>query len=168
LTRTLGLGGALALALLFAAPAADAATVGIVPGADGVPEYTFSAGPGEPNALTISDSGPRVTFLERSVTVSGDASCIQMSEMRVDCPQPEGDARLVVNTGDEGDDVETEIVAGGPFTHSVNRFDGGSGDDYSINGTPGPDVISGGEGNDQLLGGDGNDRVEGGLVNDAL
>jgi hypothetical protein len=159
LTRTFGIGGALALALLFAAPAADAATVGVNVGADGVAEYTYTAAPAETNAVRVTESQTTLAFQDDYAPLHAGSGCQNAGDQLVTCLVPAGSSRLVVNLGDGDDAVDAEgLRYGGAFALNGNRFDGGAGND-ELYGSPGNDQIVGGPGNDRMAGFEGNDTL---------
>jgi len=173
--RALALGGA-AATLLVAAPTAFAATA--TKAGDTV---TYTAAPGERNALTITQSGGNVILDESSadVTITDGGGCPIVGG-NAQCPEA-GVTKIVVDLGD-GDDIlnataptvlSAVTVSGGDggdqllTTAQADTIDGGAGND-SIDGRAGDDVMSGGAGRDSFTSAAGNDTQNGGSGGDNL
>jgi Ca2+-binding RTX toxin-like protein len=179
-TRTIAVGGALALAAAAIPVAAEAATVSY----EGTTVH-YRAAPGEKNStgpsLGLFDTS-RLRFSDQ-VPVDVPADRCQTYDGWVECEMPQ---RLVFELGD-GDDfisfsfappglptevyggdgadwIEGYVISAGPLAQVL---DGGSGNDR-IDADMGNDVVRGGPGDDELEGGAGSDTVEGGDGNDLL
>jgi hypothetical protein len=156
-----------ALALLGVLLPAAAAHAGSV-GSSGTMRY--EGGPGEANAVTITNTGSELVVRD-SVPIEflDGRNCRQDDPHTVVCPAVDpwgGPAHPYVLLGD-GDD--TFAWHGPGLPEGPNGEDttvsGGAGDDV-LTGADGPDSLDGGEGADRLAGGDGKDQLHGGVDGD--
>jgi len=172
---------ALLLIFAWAAPAADAATVGR--SADAL---QFGASPGEENRVAIALEGdvfrvtdPGARTLDGCDPVSGAPSvlCPAAGITRIAVLLGDGDDQLVVAVplpveafGNAGVDLiltgdGPDQINGGPGADTVSA---GGGDDRLIENDNEPNVLDGGAGADRIVGGDGDEQISGGPGDDPL
>jgi hypothetical protein len=176
-------------ALSLAAPASAAKVTsktvceGYGKGCYDVTYVTYTAAPGEQNALTASYRKGRVTFSDR-VPIAAPRACHRYSPTKVSCPGTMNSANLgdlddagtatfhptvysavLIIDGGAGDDTLTghdATVRGGPGNDRLTGAsgEGGDGNDILV-GTGGADNLTGGPGADELQGGAGDDVLNG-------
>ena len=175
----------LGLALLAAAPAAEAAVVELQGGA-----VVLTAAPGEANFLSVryedDEGAPFLGFVDQAAPLSAGAGCEPFGgSVRCD-PAGVSEVRVVLGDGDDsvhfGEEDEddtypmTLTAAGGDGNDDLDalfvsvpvtlvgetgddRLQGGNGDDR-LDGGDGADVIDPSAGRDVAVGGAGDDRIE--------
>jgi RTX calcium-binding nonapeptide repeat (4 copies) len=170
-----------AVALLLLVPAASwAGTVSF---------GSFSAAPGEINALTVTANSGSVTFTDanNAITVAPAAECVSDSPNSATCTtgfgwfadlDDQNDSLTAVGasggeisggTGDDtlvgsNDNVGGEFLSGGDGNDSINSGNAG----LNSEGFPSGDFANGGEGNDTVVTGNGNDSASGGGGTDVV
>ncbi|MER6386870.1 calcium-binding protein [Streptomyces sp. NPDC059382] len=183
LPRTLALAAtALSLTLGFAGPAGATPDTGPADGpASGTSatgtlvskagtSVTVTAGVGLSNTLSVWQVGDTIRVRDTGDTVTALGGCTTVSANEAVCPGAGGLTELVVNAGDQDDDVTSFLASpgvtlvGGAGNDSLH---GGSAND-TLEGDEGSDFLSGGGGNDTLTGSSGPDRLFGGPGNDSI
>jgi Ca2+-binding RTX toxin-like protein len=154
--------------LVFGAGAAQATTVGFVPGGRFYgPRYLVQGGPVQ-NQIEIAYDGAADQFLisDASQPVETTATgCTPESLHTVRCENEERGNDLHVKAQDGRDRVDFLGGYGGPYTR-VKLFGGGEND--RLSGGPQVQRLSGGAGRDVVIGGGGGDFVGGGPGADLL
>lgn len=157
------------LIVLWAAPAAQAASVGTVTSTldEWAPyatlQYTGSYGAED---LTVSQSPTTVTFRAKGGVIIDDSDLCARDGLALTCTAPDGRELLANADGGPGDD-RLEVIAGSA------GLAGGAGADLLIGGGvlqggDGNDILRGRAGNDQLYGGPGADDMAGGAGVDTV
>ncbi|MFD6184377.1 calcium-binding protein [Streptomyces goshikiensis] len=131
---------------------------------------TVTAGVGLSNTISVWRAGDTIRVRDTGDVVVVVAGCTAVGGNEAVCPGAGELTELVVNAGDQSDEV-TSSLAGTGVT-----LIGGSGDDNlyggsandTLEGGEGADFLSGGGGNDTLIGSSGRDRIFGGAGNDSI
>ncbi|WP_392896187.1 calcium-binding protein [Streptomyces sp. LN699] len=131
---------------------------------------TVTAGVGLSNTITVWQVGDTIRVRDTGDTVTALGGCTTVSANEAVCPGAGNLTELVVNAGDQADDVTSSLASPGV------TLIGGSGDDSlyggsandTLEGDEGSDFLSGGGGNDTLTGSSGPDRLFGGPGNDSI
>lgn len=130
---------------------------------------TVVAGVGRGNTITVWQSGGSIRIRDTGDVVAPSGTCIAISATEAACPAV-GTTELVVNAGDQNDNVASSLpslgttLIGGPGDDNLY---GGSAND-TLQGDEGSDFLSGDAGNDTLIGGAEADRIFGGAGNDSV
>lgn len=153
------------LALLVAAPAAQAATASVqvnvstgkgcslLPESCVSAELVYQAAAGEANDVQVSAAGSSLLVRDPSAGVTAGSGCQQQGPNQVRCSPPEGPSMGFVAIGAQLGDGADRIQNA---TGIVSVVDGGAGDDHLIGG-PWADTLDGGPGRDRLEGAGGAD-----------
>ncbi|MET8678004.1 calcium-binding protein [Streptomyces sp. NPDC004647] len=131
---------------------------------------TVTAGVGRGNTISVWQVGDTIRVRDTGDYIAALGGCTAVSATEAVCPAAGTVTELVVNAGDQDDNVTSSLA--GPGVTLV----GGAGDDSlqggaandTLEGDEGSDFLSGGGGNDTLVGGTGADRIFGGTGNDSI
>lgn len=157
---------AVAATWVFGVATASAGTASY--SADGT-SFTFTAGPGEANAVEVRSDGAAILVRDTGASISPGQGCVlsRPDEVRctpivAQCGLTDCYARIDLGDGDDRVTVAQRLlgstaVLGGP---GRDRLEGIRGP-LIFDGGPGDDVILGSDGDDLLVGGDGADSMQG-------
>ncbi|MGP4002773.1 calcium-binding protein [Streptomyces sp. 8N706] len=131
---------------------------------------TVTAGVGRGNTISVWQVGDTIRVRDTGDQISAFGGCTAVSTTEAVCPGAGSLTELVVNAGDQNDNVTSSLASPGV------TLVGGAGDDSlrgggandTLEGDEGSDVLSGTGGNDTLIGSTGTDRVLGGAGNDSI
>ena len=145
--------------LLTTATAAGAATIGVGAG------LTYTAAPGEANALAITRAGDQIRF--RDAVAIAAPGCDGDGTTEVACPAVPAPASIVVALDDGDDRLTAGPLLGAPVLADggagADRLDAGGATDYvALAGAAGDDALLAGTGESDLTGGPGADALTGG------
>ncbi|WP_423834486.1 calcium-binding protein [Streptomyces manipurensis] len=169
---------ALALTLALAAPAAATTPGGQRPGhaAAGTlvrmsgTSITVTAAEGAANAIALWRTGDAVHVRDTADRVVATGGCVRIAADEAMCPGAGRLTELVVEAGDEADEVTSYLTTTGVTLKGGlgddNLYGGGAND--TLEGGEGADFLSGGAGNDLLIGSSGRDRILGGAGDDRI
>ena len=160
-TRIAGALAASACVLGIAAPAASAASVGLLGG----DTLRLFANPGETNVVTVDRSGDNYIFTDNGAPLTPTVGCVAVNANSASCAAA-GITSLAIELGDLND--SGTIGAGVTGSHLNVFMDGGENNDILTAGQSVDSTISGGDGNDALVGGPKRDRLIGNDGNDTL
>ncbi|MEV6580432.1 hypothetical protein AB0M92_19960 [Streptomyces sp. NPDC051582] len=131
---------------------------------------TVTAAVGVSNTISLWRTGDVIRVRDTGDFVVGTGGCTAVGAHEAVCPGAGGLTELVVDAGDQSDDITSSLATTGA------TLTGGSGDDSlyggdandTLEGGEGADFLSGGAGNDTLIGSSGRDRILGGDGNDSI
>ncbi|MGA4959470.1 calcium-binding protein [Streptomyces lavendulocolor] len=131
---------------------------------------TVTASVGLGNSLSVWQVGDTIRVRDTGDTVVALGACVQAGASEAVCPGAGSLTELVVNAGDQADNVTSHLASPGV------TLIGGAGDDSlyggsandTLEGDEGADFLSGGGGNDTLTGAADPDRIFGGTGNDSI
>lgn len=155
-----------------AAPAARPAgmsAAGTLVGKTGT-TVTVTAAVGLSNTISVWRAGDTIRVRDTGDTVTAFGGCTAVSANEAVCRGAGDLTELVVNAGDQADEVTSSLASPGV------TLIGGAGDDSlyggsandTLEGDEGSDFLAGGDGNDTLIGASGRDRLFGGPGNDSI
>ena len=131
---------------------------------------TVTAAVGLGNTISVWQVGDTIRVRDTGDTIVAFGGCTALSATEAVCPGAGSLTELVVNAGDQADNVTSSLASPGVTLvggAGDDSLQGGSAND-TLEGDEGSDFLSGGGGNDTLNGASGPDRIFGGAGNDSI